>query len=961
MPCLRAVPNSYLLPSFPVSNSPLKGRALIASVDLVSLAASYGVQLTKEKGEYVGLCPFHADNNPSFYVNPKKSPMLFCCTPCSMGGNALEFVIRSERARGNFFESKTAEAANAYRILEEGTPGAELPAPTFVPSKPEADLEILSPVPASAPVPVFNHNHLGLAAKTWAYRDAAGQVLYYTARFDKSNGDKDVLPLSYVRRGEKAFWKWQGQHAPRPLYGLDLLAKFPGLPVLVVEGEKTADAANKLYAGKAVAITWPGGFRGVRFADWSPLAGRLLLVWPDNDAPGRSAMLGFWKWKDGQTEPAVWQDGAGQYALAAGAQQVKAVRISPELPEGWDVADGLRDGWDSVSALAYLKDHVCAFPERDADPTNLAPTGEPEVNTVGLAVVEKKKPRSPKERAKAGKEEMPQVMHFDGTEEDGEATPLGLPYRPLGYRKNGFGQNEFWIYSFKAKQALCFSASKFTKSALLQLADEYYWIENFEEKNRGYETGAAECLMNECYAKGYFDPELIRGIGAWIDEGRVVVHAGTHVVESGEEYPLQTFESKFLYEANRPFGFTHTEGLPNAEAAKFSETVKMLAWERPAYADLFLGWCVIAPVCGALHWRPHIWVTGPAGSGKTTVMDLLRKVVGSLVLPVQGNTSEAAIRQSLNQDARPVCFDEADSDGFNDSARLQSILSLVRSSSSHDGGSIIKGGAGGTAQSFVIRSCFAFASITPKTANAADRSRVTVLTLTKPPELVKTVAQEHWAKIEAALYDCFSPERCERLRARTLALLPQLLQNAKIFARAATVVLGESRAGDQLGTLLAGAYSLKRSDVVEFEYAKQWIAERNWDEIRNDETDELTLLAKIMEQQIRVRTANGSEHERTIGELILIAAEGGKGSEVVDREAAYARLNRIGIRVEQNDFYVSNTADWLQKTLRGTAWATNHSRVLVRLPGAENIKTKHFGPGVKNSRAIKLPISLLTE
>lgn len=53
------------------------------------------------------------------------------------------------------------------------------------------------------------------------------------------------------------------------------------------EGEK------KVHALQAIGITatcWPGGCNGRGKVDWSPLAGKMVYIWPDNDAPGRAAM-----------------------------------------------------------------------------------------------------------------------------------------------------------------------------------------------------------------------------------------------------------------------------------------------------------------------------------------------------------------------------------------------------------------------------------------------------------------------------------------------------------------------------------------------------------------------------------------------------------------------------------------------------------------------------------------------
>ena len=60
---------------------------------------------------------------------------------------------------------------------------------------------------------------------------------------------KDVLPYTFCE-GPDGKQRWQWKDLPRgrrPLYGLDFLAARPDAPVLVVEGELTADAARILF------------------------------------------------------------------------------------------------------------------------------------------------------------------------------------------------------------------------------------------------------------------------------------------------------------------------------------------------------------------------------------------------------------------------------------------------------------------------------------------------------------------------------------------------------------------------------------------------------------------------------------------------------------------------------------------------------------------------------------------
>ncbi|MCI5775560.1 MAG: DNA primase [Aerococcus sp.] len=55
---------------------------------------SHYVNLTKRGKNYVGLCPFHDENTPSFTVEPEKQ--FFKCFSCGRGGNVFSFVMEME-------------------------------------------------------------------------------------------------------------------------------------------------------------------------------------------------------------------------------------------------------------------------------------------------------------------------------------------------------------------------------------------------------------------------------------------------------------------------------------------------------------------------------------------------------------------------------------------------------------------------------------------------------------------------------------------------------------------------------------------------------------------------------------------------------------------------------------------------------------------------------------------------
>lgn len=172
------------------------------------------------------------------------------------------------------------------------------------------------PVPENAPDPPDDHFKLGRLATGWWYTDPEGVRLFRVCRFDDDTGGKQVLPQTW----DGAKWRWKAWPDPRPLYGLAFASEDSTRPVVVVEGEKTADALQHALGEDFAVVTWPGGSRAVRKADWSSVMARDVILWPDADEAGFAAM----------TEVSA--------KLRAQLCQCATVVVRGR-PKGWDAAD----------------------------------------------------------------------------------------------------------------------------------------------------------------------------------------------------------------------------------------------------------------------------------------------------------------------------------------------------------------------------------------------------------------------------------------------------------------------------------------------------------------------------------------------------------------------------------------------------------------------------------------------
>ena len=512
------------------------------------------------------------------------------------------------------------------------------------------------------------------------------------------------------------------------------------------------------------------------------------------------------------------------------------------------------------------------------------------------------------------------------------------PFRPLG-----FNAGTYYYLSLETQQVIALTGPAHTKMNLFTIAPLMYWQREFPAKTGTDWDTAADTMMRMCARRGIFSPEILRGRGAWWDDDRIVLHCGDRLYVDRTPMAPIAIQSRWVYERAIPMRAEIDSPLTVAEASSFLDLVSMLPWATDMDSLYIAGWCALAHVGGVLPWRPHVWVVGSKGSGKSHVMSqIIRPILGDNCLFVVSETTEAGVRQSLRHDALPVLFDEAEGEDQRSQDRLQRILTLVRQSSSETGGRIAKGTVSGTAQSFQIRSCFAFSSINASLVQQSDRSRVTVVELRQDRRV--TPFETLLAAESHILTDSF----IARFYARSIRLSGVIRANAGVFARAVAAVMGEQRAGDQIGTLLAGAWSLRSDDLVTFEEAAAWVAERDWGDAKSEvlsQSDEKNLIDYLLQQQIKIQTGTG-QRDRTVGELI----DEIKANQF-DSEFASRSLGRIGIRVEDGGIHISNTADGIRRLLKATPWSVSWGKILRRLPDARASGVQYFGFSGSESRA----------
>lgn len=927
-----------------------------AKAGIVSVIEKY-VTLRKAGAEFEACCPFHEEKTPSFRVAPEKE--FYYCFGCGASGDAIDFVMNFENV--------------GFREAVRKVTG-ELPQGDAAPAKQKKAEEVdrwvpVVPVPdgiEQRPMEIMNRQINGnwvrlKAATRWEYRDANGNLMGYVYRFNLPGGGKDVVPQTYcvnTKTGEMS-WRWLSFQVPRPIYGLDRLAAYPRAQVVVVEGEKAAEAAQQLFIGagvqtdKVVVVSWPGGGKAIDKIDWSPLHGRSVGLWPDADSknfPSNHA-------RAGEQMPFLQQPGT--QAMMAIHEKIKPhcppvkFFVPPAgVPDGWDAADEFPSGLtilSHVKSSSMLADDVAdrfAVPAEDPEPQpandDLPPwDGESQFQPPFEYYEEPAGDGNPAEPPALMKP--PIDDEFDELLNNGYFTVLG------------YDLSTYYVFSHEKRQVLDVKKSDFSDIGLIELAPANWWEEYFPGKNGVDRKAAANWFFRLANARGIYDPARVRGRGAWRDAGRNIYHHGDHLTVDGECVEITKIKSGYVYPTARSMTRPSEQPLTSEEGRHLLSVAEMVRWTMPVSAMLMTGWVMLAPICGALRWRPHIWITGAAGSGKSTIQrDFCAALTAGMSVYAQGNSTEAGIRQSLRADALPVLIDEMESNNEREKQRVENIMAMIRQSSSESQAKTLKGTVTGDSMNFHIRSMFCVASINTALTNKADVDRMTKLSIKPPAD--SGDGDDQWAKLKDELHKISTNEELpSRLLARALGMLPVIHHNIEVFTKVGARHFGTQRDGDQFGTLIAGAWSLISDKPVEEFEALHLLRKFDFNEHTedHDQDDAQKALQAVLSAKIRMP---GNIGELSVFELVRETSPHHRLG-AVEQVVAEATLKRHGIisNVAGGFLLFSNTSPNLAKLVERTQFSTDLKGQLLRIPGAVRYQKLVSFNGDK-ARCVSIPL-----
>ena len=364
-------------------------------------------------------CPFHQDKTPSFNISLSRGVYRCFGNGCGEHGDVFKLIMDQ---RGLGFRDAIVHAAGMAGVtvpdlLRAGRPvGARSARPA--PRAAQA-AEQIQQIPASLKphglIPVARNMRRPVAGRTFRlwqdggrhgdkdyidkfYRPAMvheyrsiddelllsvlrlefnDRKLFIPARLARPEGKCPPFLMEKTPDGEQALaWinEGPGDHARRPVYGMEHVRAWneaQGAEILVVEGEKTCDAAERLVRTTDPERNWltlspMGGGNATIFADWAPLMQTIaasgqrkirITIWQDAD----SQMIRT----DGTTVDRqakyVRQCGTSivQAAIDAGLSldDISLRHIVPPsgVESGWDIADAEQEGWEPPRLRAYIE------------------------------------------------------------------------------------------------------------------------------------------------------------------------------------------------------------------------------------------------------------------------------------------------------------------------------------------------------------------------------------------------------------------------------------------------------------------------------------------------------------------------------------------------------------------------------------------------------------------------------
>lgn len=517
---------------------------------------------------------------------------------------------------------------------------------------------------------------------------------------------------------------------------------------------------------------------------------------------------------------------------------------------------------------------------------------------------------------------------------------------PLGYN-----EDRYYYFSTARKQILEFTKGDHNPSHFMLHAPSKYWGDRFgylykadgeKTKNPDWKI-VIEKLGMMISKAGVFNFSNVRGLGAWEVENDAVVNLGDKLYHKNDFYPLHNngIDSKHFYQSREPVVLDFTRPLGNSDSIKIVEAFSMLNYKNKSDAIIILGWIFSAQIFAALPWRPHIWITGERGCGKSTILGYINQML-DLSMILQSSTA-AGIRQSIGDSARPVVYDESEPNTDKERERINEILAMVRECSTGGKGyKSARGSASGKAILYNTNSCFCFGSIQLSQMGGADTSRFFVVEM----ESNKDQRPEDFVRVENAMAE-IAP-LSSGLMVRAVNMYKKHVANietAKSYIKGRKI---ESRQADQLAPIIAGYWAFFSTELMDEKFVEDTIREMQFEQSEyvraNKENDSERCLFDILEIQIPGRSIS-------VGQIL---EKYPYITNINSKDEYDQMLGLVGVRYfeKEKDLFIASGSSSLRNQMQKMSKFSDYKSVLKRHEKFKEFKACRVAGRVINGAVI---------
>lgn len=508
----------------------------------------------------------------------------------------------------------------------------------------------------------------------------------------------------------------------------------------------------------------------------------------------------------------------------------------------------------------------------------------------------------------------------------------------------------YYFVSDKNKQIQYMGASSLaTKSGLMRLQPLEYWQQFYMNDKGALDIDSAtNDMMKKCHAMGVFKPESIRGAGVWEDDGRIIYNAGDCLFYNGEKYDLHSSALKTRQIYNLDSSKPELEKpLTKEESSLVYEVTKNInAEDLSAASKILAGWLFIAPIAGALNWRPHMWLTGASGTGKSYLMEeFIFRLIKKHSVYLQGGTTEAGMRAATSDGSFPVIFDEFETNDQKSKERVSSIVELARQASSSGAGLIIKSSSSGTARVFKPQFAMLVSSVRVGLEHEEDKNRFSVI------DLKRGGTPEQFGRLNNAIKDVFSINKySEKLFSRALENVDKIKESYDIL-KIEIAKRVNMRKGQQYGTILAGYWHLTSDEVITIGQAKLLCEDVFSKQIDNENAeDEENCLNYLLDSTHDFENSNGKRKQSVRGAI----------DSALNNNEPFAAdwtnwLAGLGIKIVGDELCLVHRNKNITDIYSKTKWAAALTKTLRRIEGSSDGFVKISGSTL---RCIKIPLHI---